>query len=644
VYAWKICYTIIAPNGRKFQYYIEKEIMVKAHKRTILTSLVLLLLSFTTIMQSGCSPASQNGSGSATTASTNGVSQNNAQQANIIFYNGVVLTMENGMTASAIAIQGEYILGVGSDDYMLQLSGPQTALVDLQGRTLMPGFVDPHSHVFNQWAGDPEGAQSDILSKGITTYAEMSAPESVMDDIVALNAAGKLRLRVSLYPAYVDNCGNLLGLWFLDKYPASRQPGAMLQVPGVKMFEDGGSCNVPATSFHYVGRDDYGDLYYSVEELTSMILDAQDHGYQVAIHALGDRAIATTQQAIIAALNGGPNTYRHRIEHNALLPDELLTAYSEYDIPALIFGAFPTCFFIGDTSQYKYMTPPEYAEWEWRWRPLIDSNPGAHIAWHADSPPMGAEDPMLSLFGFVTRQQRREDGTFCDPPAWAANDLLTVEEALPMMTIEGAYVLGRDDEIGSLKAGKLADMIILSDDPLEVDPHDILNIQTLMTMVGGKVEYCAQGSEVFCPSPTPQGGVESQAPADSSQVVQVKFDCDTGKGSPISVGGQDYIQTYINWAATTAGQVTDFLAAVSVTMYLDGQQIESAMSSAAVNKQEDSGLFVSQTNFYVGVLTPGTHTIRTVLAFSKAISDGTYSFGPATENPKVEGTCTVIVK
>ena len=139
------------------------------------------------------------------------------------------------------------------------------------------------------------------------------------------------------------------------------------------------------------------------------------------------------QQAIGIALDGGPNTYRHRIEHNTLLPDELIPVYSEYDVVALIFGNFPTCFFKGVTFQFKGSTPPEYQYLEWRYRPLVDTNPDVHFAWHADSPPMGPPDPFLHLHGFVTRIQYLDDGTVCEPPDWAADDLFTVEETLPMM-------------------------------------------------------------------------------------------------------------------------------------------------------------------------------------------------------------------
>lgn len=422
-------------------------------------------------------------------------------QANVIFHNGVILTMEEGSEATAIAIKDERIMGVGNDNDMLAYAGAGTTLIDLEGRTMMPGFVDPHSHVFNNvWRDDLEGGQAYLLSNGITTTGEMFVEDPLILDMQALDQEEKLRMRVSLYLLHVDNCGDIRGDWYVPNYPVSRKRGAMLQIPGVKIFNDGGSCNIPAVSFEYVGVPGHGDLYFEVDKLAEMVITAQNLGYQVAIHALGDRAIEVSQDAIAAALAGGPNIYHHRIDHNTLLRDEMLPRYSEIDIVTLIFGYFPACFFIGDTSQFKYITPKEFEDWEWRWRPLIDANPDVHFAWHSDTPVMmGDPIPLKHLHGFVTRKQMREDGTFCEPPDWAADDLLTVEEALPMMTIEAAYALLREDEIGSLKAGKLADLIILSDNPLEVDHDAILDIQVLMTMVGGKVEHCAQGHEALCP-------------------------------------------------------------------------------------------------------------------------------------------------
>ena len=420
------------------------------------------------------------------------------EAADIVFYNGTVLTMQPGVVTTAIAVKGDRILTLGNDERMLQLAGPETTVVDLQGRTLMPGFVDTHSHVFGAFEGDFQGAREFVLSNGITAMAEMGVHEDQLLTLQTMDMSGELDLRVSLYPVHIDNCGQVLGSWYLDAAPASTEPGAMLQVPGVKMFNDGGSCNAPAVSYEYpVGG--MGDLYFTAEELAGHIAEAQSNGYQVAVHSLGDRAIDVTLDALALALDGMPNTYRHRIEHNAVLRGDQFARYSEVGPVATIFGTFPACLWAGDTSSFLYITPEEYRDWEWPWRPLIDTNPDLHVAWHSDYPVFGTLNPFEHLFGLVTRRQAAEDGSICDPPDWAADDALSVEEALRMMTIEAAYALHRDDELGSLAIGMLADLIVISANPLEVAPDDLPGIEVLMTMVGGRTVHCAEGAEFFCP-------------------------------------------------------------------------------------------------------------------------------------------------
>lgn len=421
-------------------------------------------------------------------------------QADIIFYNGVILVMENGEISSGLAVKDEFIMTVGDDEDLLTQAGPGTTLIDLEGRTLMPGFIDAHSHILNNpWRDDLEGGQALLLSNGITTSAEMFVEEALIQDLQALDQLGKLRVRISLYPVHADNCGDIRGDWYSANYPVSREPGAMLQIPGIKMFNDGGSCNAPAVSYEYTSGYGNGDLYFQADQLSAMIITAQELGYQVAIHALGDRAIDVNLNAIEIALGGSPNSYHHRIEHNTVLRDDMLPRYSEVDPVAVIFGNFPTCAFIGDTSQFKYFPPDEYLYLEWRWRDLMDANPDVHFAWHSDTPYSVGPYPLVHLYSFVTRLETRDDGSICEPPDWAADDLLTVEEALQLMTIEGAYALLREQEIGSLTAGKLADLIVLSANPLEVDPEAIRDIEVLMTMVGGNVEYCLPGQGSLCP-------------------------------------------------------------------------------------------------------------------------------------------------
>ena len=322
----------------------------------------------------------------------------------VIYYNGQVLTMAEGIVATAIEIQGDKIAAVGSDEEILANAGSNSLQIDLQGKTLMPGFVDAHTHSFNiTWRDDFEAGQQFHLSHGITSTADMFVDRSLLEELQAFDESGQLRMRVSLYPLRNDNCGVDQTEWYWPEFPPTMSDGALLEIPGIKIFTDGGSCSKrPARSFPYPDGG-LGDLYLDAETLAGWIREAQDHGYQVAIHGLGDRAIDVNLDALEMALDGGPNTFHHRLEHNTLLRDDMFARYGKIDAVAVIFGYYLTCYFSGESDQYLYTTPEEYAQMEWAYRNLIDANPDVHFAWHSDSPAISPlPEPMKNLFGFVT--------------------------------------------------------------------------------------------------------------------------------------------------------------------------------------------------------------------------------------------------
>jgi hypothetical protein len=97
--------------------------------------------------------------------------------------------------------------------------------------------------------------------------------------------------------------------------------------------------------------------------------------------------------------------------------------------------------------------------------------------------------PFLHLWGLVTRKAIDENGTIHEPDPWVAEHEISVEMGLRMMTIEGAYAVKQEDYLGSLEIGKYSDLIVLTADPLTVDVNDIKDIEVMLTMVGGKIEY-----------------------------------------------------------------------------------------------------------------------------------------------------------
>ncbi len=424
--------------------------------------------------------------------------------ASVVFVNGRVLTMDPRVSeAQALAIVGQTILAVGTNAEIQALSGVETRIIDLRGRTLLPGFIDTHSHLFNDAERHLgltlEEAQELALQGGTTAMADMFVNAGVLQEMQAFERQGKLRIRTSLYLTYNNNCGNPPSDWWLD-HPPILDPAQMLRIPGLKIFSDGGTCGKDAAySFELPSAKEAnfprGNLFLTEEELTDMVVQAQNAGYQAAIHAIGDRAIETVLNALENALAGDPNTQRHRIDHNAYLRPDLLPRYGEIDVVASI----PNSSACWSESMIDARGGPTTRSWFTPWHSLLEANPEMHVVWQSDLPWWGL-GPISGLYSLVTRSQIGLDGvTFCEAPDWMLDEAITVEEALRMMTSEAAYALFMEEKIGSLEPGKFADLVVLSDNPLTINPESLKNLQVLMTMVGGRVEHCAEGGEALCP-------------------------------------------------------------------------------------------------------------------------------------------------
>lgn len=455
----------------------------------------------TTVGVETTAPAQPSVPGSSTAP---GTTTSEVAPATVVFVGGNVLTMD-GTTplAEAIAIDGDRIVAVGTEASVQLHVGPETEVVDLGGMTVMPGLVDAHSHFFANGSNTGVGSgiqDTEILPRGITTLGELATSEDLLASLVSYEELGHLTVRLSAYLMFNDGCGEEQGDWW-KAYPMTREPGETLRIGGIKVFSDGGSCNVPAVSYTYANGST-GDLYYDVDELEAIIEEVQDAGYQVAIHALGDRAIATVTEALGAVSEAG-NPLRHRIEHNAVISPELYGAHQRSGAVAVIFGAYQTCLFTRGDNSFLYRTPDEFISWEWPWRALIDNNPDTVIAWHGDFP-IFTERLGGHLVGFVTRRQMGPEGP-CEPTPDMTSGTITVDEALHAMTMGAAYALDRDEEVGSLVAGKYADLIVLNQDPLSVSVDDLGATDVLMTMVGGVSEFCAEGAEALCFDPDAPG-------------------------------------------------------------------------------------------------------------------------------------------
>lgn len=310
-----------------------------------------------------------------------------------------------------------------------------------------------------------------LTAAGLTTVHDAGANR---DRILAYEDArlnGELRHRAAFLVRGADvfNGFKAAGIYygFGDEH---------LRVGGVKFAADGSASErTMRMSTPYVGTDDYGILTMTQEEIHEAVEDAWRHNFRVAIHANGDVTIDMVLKAYERVQKEWPRPDpRNRIEHCSLVNPDLLTR-----IKAL--GAVPTPFWT--YAHYHGEKWKEYGQEKMNWmfahRSFLDY--GIRVPGASDYGP-GPFEPLMALQSLVTRKDFSGN-------VWGPRQRISLDEALLVCTLHGAYASHEEDVKGSITAGKYADFVILAKDPHDVDPDDIKNIQVVRTVVGGRTVY-----------------------------------------------------------------------------------------------------------------------------------------------------------
>jgi predicted amidohydrolase YtcJ len=433
-----------------------------------------------------------------------------------IFCNGNIITVdEQNSLFEAIAIKDGVIVNLGSTDAILDnYSTENDTCYDLDGRTIMPGIIDGHSHYMASlfWIGDTSdiyAAQSTALAFGYTTLNEKSIDIGEFTWIQEAEQNDLLRLRVNAFLIYnfawLENDEPVLvGAWEPDVAPILDY-NRMFRVPGFKIYADGasGDRGVPAMSEPYSQEmmdlwgitNPYGNLYFNQTELNPIVVSLHDRGFSVAFHSMGDRSTETVLNAIEYALNGTTNDdFRHQIEHNSFIREDLITKALSLNTIHSVRGYFPTYW----QTDYADLLSDTWEEWYVNRYSLFSEGLHNYLEtdfgyfWGYDEDDWSRSTnirPFLHMWGLVTRKAIDENGTIHEPDPWLAEHAITVEQALRIMTIEGAYAVKQEDYIGSLEVGKFADLIVITDDPLTMNTDNLKDIEVMLTMVGGNIEF-----------------------------------------------------------------------------------------------------------------------------------------------------------
>lgn len=418
----------------------------------------------------------------------------------IVLFNGTVVTMVAAEEFhEAIAVAGNRILAVGSDSEILALAGSETEFIDLLGAAVYPGFIDPHTHLLNDsWNKglSPVDTQKLALRYGVTSAANMYTSPDLVETYIQMANRGDMRVRFSLYLIYNTSCGDVLGHWYTG-YDPLVELAPRLRIGGVKIFSETSVCGDEFIGISFTpelnallspgGLEWYGGNrpLFSQDELADVIRTASEYGFPVAIHAIGDGGVQLSLDALEEVLNGGPNDLRHTILHNLFIRDDLLTRYADLGIIAAV-ESMSSCF----ADFYRDLLPDRYKHIVRRWADLVAT--GAHVTADSDWP-WSAEEAISPLFRLqalmspINHSQSYGDWEPCG--LLPEDQLLTAWQGLRMMTIEAATMLHRDHELGTLEPGKLADLVVLSMDPLHTDVDQLTKIEVLLTMVDGVIEY-----------------------------------------------------------------------------------------------------------------------------------------------------------
>jgi predicted amidohydrolase YtcJ len=249
-----------------------------------------------------------------------------------------------------------------------------------------------------------------------------------------------------------------------------------VRVGGVKYAADGSASErTMRMSTPYVGTNDYGILTMTQKEIDDAVEDAHRNNWQIGIHANGDVTIDMVLKAYEHVLKQWPHPdRRHRIEHCTLINPSLLARIKAT-------GTIPTPFWT-----YVYYHGEKWSQYGdeklksmFAHRSFLDS--GIRVVGASDYNP-GPFEPLMAIQSMVTRRDFRGH-------EWGPNQKVTVDEALRIATINGAYASYEENVKGSLTAGKFADLVILEKDPHDVDPNAIKDIKVARTVVGGKTMF-----------------------------------------------------------------------------------------------------------------------------------------------------------
>jgi hypothetical protein len=326
-----------------------------------------------------------------------------------------------------------------------------------------------------------ELAQDEAIRKGITSFQDAGSSFETIDTFKEMAEDGSLKIR--LWVMIRASVAELTEK--LDDYRMIGVGDDRLTVRAIKMTIDGALGSHGAWLLEpYEDLPESSGLNTSdLENVAATAELAIAHGYQFAVHAIGDRGNRETLDMFQWAFENNPDKsdLRWRVEHAQHLDPEDIPRFGNMQVIASMQGVHAT----SDGPWIEERLGADRVEWgAYVWQDLMDA--GAIIANGTDAP-VEDVDPIASYYSTVSR--RMNNGLVLN-----AEQRMSRMEALKSYTINNAFAGFQEDIKGSLTVGKLGDITVLDRDILTVDEDDIPNIEIVYTIIGGEVMYSNGGN------------------------------------------------------------------------------------------------------------------------------------------------------
>jgi len=330
------------------------------------------------------------------------------------------------------------------------------------------------------------GGMQAASARGLTSVINASGDLNEMALYQTLHDRGQLSLRTTTSYSAGAGTRHTLSPQELEAFDAARKQytGDWVRAGVVKFFMDGVVETHTADMLQpYANDPGRGEPYYPAASYAAMLIELDKRGYAVMTHAIGDAAVRATLDGYEAAVKAnGPRDRRWRVEH--------IEVCDPADVPR-----FAQLGVIASMQPYHFCCPaPDGSDtWarnlgaaRWKegfvWRDIVDT--GAVMV-HGSDWPVVTIDPLVGIYSGLTR----EDAEGNPKGGWFPAQDLPLDDILAGYTRNAAFAGFMEDRVGTIEAGKLADLVVLDRDLRKVSPQDVLHAHVEHTMVGGKVVY-----------------------------------------------------------------------------------------------------------------------------------------------------------